>query len=108
MNCLWEDTDDKDARGWRRVRCRRYGCGIVSGVTPHPHDKIHSHCRGVPLPRELGYWVGMLLATAGITKARWSWLGRKLGWLVKDECCQCADREKWLNKFGERVAGWLG
>lgn len=46
MNCLWEDVPkSKDARGWRKVRCTRYGCGKESNLTPHPHEKIYSTCR---------------------------------------------------------------
>lgn len=31
-------------------------------------------------------------------------MGRRVGWLGKDESCDCPYREVWLNWFGEWVA----
>ena len=54
-----------------------------------------------------GTRLALLLSRVGITKSRWAWLGRKFGWIGKDESCGCQDREKWLNSLGDRVARWL-
>jgi|GEM_PF-4234113 len=94
MNCKWADHGEPDARGWRRVKCTRPACGITSGYTPHPHERIFATCK----VWGWGDYLAASLAMVGITSERVSWLiGRE---------CECARRQEEFNTFGERVQAW--
>ena len=93
MNCKWEDTGERDDRGWRRVRCVR--CGLTTNPTPHSFDKIHSQCR----VWGLGDYAAYGLMHVGITSERVSWLLKKP--------CHCGERQEAANEAGWRVWKWL-
>ena len=79
-------------------------CGYISKKpAPLPPRK---NCAPIPASRPLGLGTQLsrALARLGITKARWTWFGRKLGWLGPDENCKCPEREIWLNRLGDWVA----
>lgn len=97
MRCIWEEIGSP-----RRVRCRR--CGWVSPPLKTPLRKIHATCQAWPLSWELGHWLAIFLAAAGITGGRWNWLRARLG-LAKS--CKCGEREESLNSWGAKLASWL-
>ena len=95
MKCDWEEFDAPDEHGYRKVRCRRKGCGRVTGRTPHVLGKIHATCR----VWGWGDYVAAFFARLGITKGYVSQLtGRD---------CGCQKRQEKLNTLGERVRKWL-
>lgn len=95
MNCTWETYGKADKRGWRRVRCVR--CGLVTAPTPHDNNRIHSTCRKPPSAWDWGYWIGIALSMAGITKDRVAAVsgGKK---------CGCNKRQSTLDGIGNRIA----
>ena len=97
MNCNWTNASKADERGWRNMQCVR--CGKVSA--PTPHVSIVRECPASPHWHELGEWIELSLAAAGLSQRRYNWLRRKLG-LVKP--CGCGERKEALNTWGERLA----
>lgn len=98
MNCLWADIpNSEDERGWRRVKCVRYGCGRESGLTPHSHDRIFAKCRATDGP---GTELKKILDSLGIEPKN---------------NCQCAARQQEMDNRGiegcrqtrEEILGWL-
>lgn len=67
MNCLWDDVPNStDHRGWRRVRCVREGCGVVSNPTPHEHHAIFCACRALRPKAGAGDELHKLLSSLNI------------------------------------------
>ena len=95
MNCNWADYGEPDNRGWRRVRCTRGACGIVTNPTPHPHERIFCRCK----VWGWGDYAAACLAMLGITSERVSWL------IGRD--CRCGRRQESLNTWGEKAQAWF-
>jgi hypothetical protein len=61
---------------------------------------IHRPCEAWPLWWELGHWIALCLAVAGINQRRFNWMRFRLGLTT---ACGCGGRIETLNKSG----GWL-
>jgi hypothetical protein len=98
VRCDWEDYDERDDRGWRRVKCKR--CGMITGRTPHTFDRIKSECR-VP---GWGDWLAHFLATwTGITKENTAATLRRFGLIKQAQWCGCQQRQEAVNSLGQWV-----
>lgn len=99
MKCDFVEIGDiPDARGARRVRCRR--CGLTLNKTASPLNRCRSQCTAWPEWWEAGWWIELLLAVFGIRKSSWNWLRRQMGFVKP---CKCDQRIATLNESG----GWL-
>ena len=98
MKCKWQEIEEPDERGWRRVRCVR--CGLTTGKTPHTFDKINSQC-AIP---GWGDWVAHWIITwLGIDKGA---IAQKLG--LTRVGCGCEQRQEIINEAGWQVQVLLG
>lgn len=97
MLCEMEEIEDErpDARGWRRVRCKRRGCQRRTNPTPHPLERIHFHCR-VLGP---GDYLSAFLAIWGVTPDRVNAIKKRLG--LKP--CKCGKRRDQFNELGRKL-----
>jgi hypothetical protein len=69
VDCLWKEISERDARGFRRLRCIRPGC-TLEAVSPHPYERINSYCEGWPLWWEVDYWLHLLYQLRGLRPLR--------------------------------------
>lgn len=48
IDCIVQYCGPADARGWRRVRCKR--CNTLYAPTPDPPERFHAQCSAAVLP----------------------------------------------------------
>jgi hypothetical protein len=101
MNCDFTNHDPPDAEGKFLRRCIR--CGYTTKRRVGAETPVRAECQAWPFAHEVGHWIAILLAAAGITKGRWNWLQAMLG----RPPCRCGERQEAANSWGARAARWL-
>jgi hypothetical protein len=81
--------------------CERCGREVKSA---YPAGRVHAPCRSWPRGWEIGEWVAIFLAAAGITEGRWNWLRGRLGYVKP---CKCGERKDALDLWGAKLAAWI-
>lgn len=95
MKCDFENAEEPNAEGYRRVRCKR--CAFLSpAATMQPLEKCHRECDMIGI----GDYVAHGLSAFGITKERVAWVRGMFG---GTGCGGCPERQEALNEVGKKL-----
>lgn len=111
MPCQFKEFEPARDDGWRRMRCER--CGLTSGYTPHPPEKIF-------VDVECGVGRGLVVGESVIVRPQ-AGVGMEMLELLHSlgaephSSCNCAARAAEMNVWGiagcrehrEEIVGWL-
>lgn len=104
MQCDWKYVGPSKMEGFRYYECSRAPCKMYSH-SPYESDNISndldSPCQGRPRLYEWGGWVEFLLESwFFVSKSRWLWVKRRMGFKPH---CPCPQNEAALNHLGQRT-----